>query len=125
MKYTTLSLAATLAVANAELRSVGITRRQNGISIPSSAGTETLSEPQYITGSFDGGLKTYGRGVSCSSGEGGESDAVFVLEDGASLSNAIIGADQIEGVYCLGACTVSNVWWEAVLNSPRRSLDQG
>ncbi|KAH7045330.1 pectate lyase [Macrophomina phaseolina] len=116
MKYsTTLSIAASLAIANAgQLRSSGITRRQNGLSIPSSAGTETLSEPQYITGSFDGGLKTYGRGVDCSSGEGGEADAVFVLEDGASLSNAIIGADQIEGVYCLGACTIKNVWWEAV-----------
>ncbi|KAK0662651.1 putative pectate lyase D [Lasiodiplodia hormozganensis] len=113
MKYsTTVSLAASLALVNA--RSLGFSRRQSALSIPASAGTETLSEPQYITGSFDGGLKTYGRGVSCSSGEGGEADAVFVLEDGATLSNAIIGADQIEGVYCLGACTVENVWWEAV-----------
>lgn len=101
MQYTTLSLAATAAIANA-------------ITIPDSAGTETLSEPQYITDSFDGGLYTYGRGVTCGEGEGGEADTVFVLEDGASLSNAIIGADQLEGVYCLGACTVTNVWWEAV-----------
>jgi hypothetical protein len=63
---------------------------------------------------FDGGLVKFGRGVSCSSGEGGESDAVFIVADGGSLSNVIIGADQIEGVHCAGACTITNVWWEAV-----------
>jgi len=38
-------------------------------------------------------------------------DAVFVLENGATLANAIIGKDQIEGVHCLGSCTIKNVWW--------------
>ncbi|KAL1635916.1 hypothetical protein SLS58_010021 [Diplodia intermedia] len=115
MKYsTTISIAASLALANARSLGLNFTRRQSGISIPASAGVETLSAPQYITGAFDGGLKTYGRGVECSESEGGEADAVFVLEDGATLSNAIIGADQSEGVYCLGACTVENVWWEKV-----------
>jgi hypothetical protein len=37
-----------------------------------------------------------------------------VLQEGATLRNAIIGPDQIEGVYCLGACTIENVWWEKV-----------
>jgi len=60
-------------------------------------------------------MKTYGRGVSCSGQkEGGNSDAVFLLEDGATLKNVIIGKDQIEGVHCLGACTITNVWWSAV-----------
>lgn len=63
---------------------------------------------------FDGGMVKFGRGVSCSSGEGGDSDAVFIVADGGSLSNVIIGADQIEGVHCAGACTIENVWWEAV-----------
>jgi hypothetical protein len=58
------------------------------ISIPASKGTETLSETKKITGSFDGGLKTYGRGVSCTGqAEGGDSDAVFSLADGATLKN--------------------------------------
>ena len=39
-------------------------------------------------------------------GEGGEADTVFVLEDGATLKNVIIGADQGEGVYCLGSCNL-------------------
>jgi len=63
---------------------------------------------------FDGGLVRFGRGVSCSSGEGGDADAVFIVADGGSLSNVIIGADQVEGVHCAGACTITNVWWEAV-----------
>ncbi|KAE8353485.1 pectate lyase [Aspergillus coremiiformis] len=68
--------------------------------IPQSAGVETFKEPREIATSetFDGGLKTYGRGVVCTGQkEGGDSDAVFILQEGATLKNAIIGADQIEG----------------------------
>ena len=36
------------------------------------------------------------------------------LQDGATLKNAIIGEDQIEGVHCEGSCTIENVWWAAV-----------
>jgi hypothetical protein len=43
--------------------------------------------------------------------EGGDADAVFVLKDGAVLSNVIIGPNNGEGVHCLGACTLNNVWW--------------
>ncbi|KAL2825041.1 pectate lyase-domain-containing protein [Aspergillus cavernicola] len=84
--------------------------------LPESQGSETFSEPQVVSGNqtFDGGMKTYGRGVSCEEGEGGDEDAVFSIEDGGILKNAIIGADQIEGVHCQGSCTIENVWWEAV-----------
>ena len=46
----------------------------------------------------------YDRGSGACSGqnEGGEKDTVFVLEDGATLRNVIIGKNQAEGVYCLG-----------------------
>lgn len=46
--------------------------------------------------------------------ETGESDAVFILEDGAVLSNAIIGPKNGEGVHCRGSCTLNNVWWTDV-----------
>lgn len=39
---------------------------------------------------------------------------MFILEDGASLSNVIIGADALEGVHCEGACTLKNVWFRDV-----------
>ncbi|KAI5863671.1 polysaccharide lyase family 3 protein [Durotheca rogersii] len=85
--------------------------------IPASKGSVTYTKPETIKAGkvFDGGLKTYGRGVKCTGqAEGGESDAVFLLEEGATLKNAIIGADQIEGVHCKGSCTIQNVWWKAV-----------
>ena len=47
----------------------------------------------------------HSRGVSCTGqAEGGDSDAVFIIENGGSLSNVIIGPNQIEGVHCEGAC---------------------
>lgn len=77
-----------------------LTKRAS-LPIPASAGSETLSEAMEISGTFDGGLKTYGRGVSCTGQEeGDDSDAVFLLKDGATLKNVIIGEDQIEGVHC-------------------------
>ncbi|OJJ08313.1 hypothetical protein ASPVEDRAFT_89541 [Aspergillus versicolor CBS 583.65] len=84
--------------------------------IPESQGSETFDEPYEISGEeFDGGMKTYGRGVDCTGqSEGGDSDAVFIVKDGGTLKNAIIGTDQIEGVHCEGSCTIENVWWEAV-----------
>ncbi|KAF4845410.1 putative pectate lyase E [Colletotrichum siamense] len=83
--------------------------------IPASKGTVTYKAAQSVKGTFDGGMKTYGRGVKCTGqAEGGDKDAVFLLENGATLKNAIIGADQIEGVHCKGSCTINNVWWTAV-----------
>jgi hypothetical protein len=34
--------------------------------------------------------------------ETGEADTIFILEDGATLSNVIIGPGQAEGVHCKG-----------------------
>lgn len=82
---------------------------------PASSGTSQLSEPMTVSSSFDGGMKAFGRGVSCTGqSEGGDSDAVFQIEEGGTLSNVIIAADQIEGVHCQGSCTLKNVWWVAV-----------
>ncbi|KAF2137045.1 polysaccharide lyase family 3 protein [Aplosporella prunicola CBS 121167] len=89
--------------------------RRADFPIPDSTGNETFDEAKEIDGEFDGEYKTFGRGVSCTGqDEGGDSDAVFILKDGATLKNAIIGSDQIEGVHCEGSCTIENVWWEAV-----------
>ncbi|TGO45816.1 hypothetical protein BCON_0363g00050 [Botryotinia convoluta] len=88
-----------------------------GDSVPASSGTSVLSAVQTIAAgeSFDGGMVMFDRGVSCTGqSEGGDSDAVFQIEAGGSLSNVIIGPNQIEGVHCQGACTLTNVWWSAV-----------
>ncbi|KAK7985130.1 pectate lyase-domain-containing protein [Apiospora saccharicola] len=111
MKYS-----AVLAVlgASAAIASPALDKRAT-FPIPASKGSVTLKAPQTISGTFDGGMKTYGRGVKCTGqAEGGDSDAVFLLENGATLKNVIIGADQIEGVHCKGSCTIENVWWTKV-----------
>ncbi|TEA17860.1 putative pectate lyase D [Colletotrichum sidae] len=85
--------------------------------MPTPAGKVVLKAAQVIAAgqSFDGENKQYDRGVSCTGqAEGGDSDAVFILEKGAKLSNVIIGPDQIEGIHCMGGCTLENVWWSAV-----------
>lgn len=91
---------------------------------PAAAGATTLSAAQTISGTFDGGMKRFGRGgmfpvsglaggiylltwrvVSCTGqAEGGDKDAVFILLAGAVLKNVIIGKDQIEGIHCKGSC---------------------
>lgn len=74
---------------------------------PSAASTTTYSEPKRISGTFDGKMARFGRGLTpCSEADGGEEGAVFILANGATLKNAIIGADQYEGVHCDGTCTI-------------------
>lgn len=88
-----------------------------GGSLPASSGTSALSAAQTIAAgeSFDGGMVMFDRGVECTGqSEGGDSDAVFQIEEGGSISNVIIGPNQIEGIHCQGACTLTNVWWSAV-----------
>ncbi|CCO35378.1 hypothetical protein BN14_09496 [Rhizoctonia solani AG-1 IB] len=63
-----------------------------------------------------GGLARFDRGKGACSGqkEGGDKDAVFLLESGATLKNVVIGANQAEGIHCKGPCNIYNVWFEAV-----------
>jgi hypothetical protein len=84
--------------------------------LPASSGHSVLSAAQTVAAgaSFDGKMYRYDRGVSCSSGEGGDADAVFLVQSGGTLKNVIIGANQLEGVHCLGPCTIQNVWWADV-----------
>jgi hypothetical protein len=83
---------------------------------PASSGHSVLSAVHTVAAgtSFDGKMYRYDRGVSCVDGEGGDSDAVFMVASGATLKNVIIGANQLEGVHCSGPCTIQNVWWADV-----------
>lgn len=83
--------------------------------LPASTGTVQESAAIQVTGSFDGAMQLYERSPSvCSGGESGQDAAMFILADGASLSNVIIGEGQAEGVQCEGACTLTNVWFSTV-----------
>ena len=61
--------------------------------------------------SFDGKMIQWDRKPStCNQQtEGGDKDAVFILEDGATLSNVIVGPNNGEGIHCKGKCTLNNV----------------
>ncbi|KAL0633629.1 hypothetical protein Q9L58_007453 [Maublancomyces gigas] len=107
MQLTTLLVSAVLGAVSVSAAATTV--------FPAAAGATTLSAAQTVTGTFDGGMKRFGRGVSCTGqAEGGDKDAVFILQAGAVLKNVIIGKDQIEGIHCLGSCTIQNVWWEDV-----------
>ncbi|KPM41124.1 hypothetical protein AK830_g5430 [Neonectria ditissima] len=96
----------------------------------SAAATTTLPKSATVTNlptaipvakgqSYNGGMKRFERIrmvlSSCQNQkETGEKAASFILEDGATLSNVIIGASSGEGVHCKGTCTLNNVWWANV-----------
>ncbi|KAI9150786.1 pectate lyase [Paramyrothecium foliicola] len=85
--------------------------------IPKATGTKTLKAPQVIKKgqTFDAKWVRYDRGVKCTGqSEGGDKDAVFTLEDGATIKNVIIGANQKEGIHCLGSCNIEFAWFEDV-----------
>ncbi|KAF2852462.1 polysaccharide lyase family 3 protein [Plenodomus tracheiphilus IPT5] len=97
--------------AQSPAEAFALTKRA-ALPVPSSKGSVTYKAPQQVSGTFDGGMKTYGRGAKCTGqSEGGDKDAVFLIKNGGTLKNAIIGKDQIEGVHCEGSCTIENVWW--------------
>ncbi|KAF1789572.1 Pectin lyase fold [Phytophthora cactorum] len=86
---------------------------------PTSTGTVQYPEAYVIkTGEvFDGKMQTFERSdVSCEGQtESGADTAVFKMEPGATLKNAIIGKNQMEGVHCdKHDCTIENVWWDDV-----------
>ncbi|KAK2468922.1 hypothetical protein H9L39_19514 [Fusarium oxysporum f. sp. albedinis] len=86
------------------------------LNIPTPVGSiVSLSAPSVISGSKDMGNKEYDRGRPCNTDEDtGSENAVFILENGATLSNVIIGSNQLEGIHCKGACTLNNVWFRDV-----------
>ncbi|KIL96259.1 hypothetical protein FAVG1_01003 [Fusarium avenaceum] len=84
--------------------------------IPASSGATAVATAIPVSGELDGGMTYYDRSpaVCKDQEETGEADAMFILEDGATLRNVIIGPGQAEGVHCKGSCTLENVWFEDV-----------
>ncbi|KAJ3120936.1 hypothetical protein HK098_004120 [Nowakowskiella sp. JEL0407] len=77
----------------------------------------TTDTPYYICGSFDGKGATYDTKKDYSGncdGESGSAGAVFIVANGGSVSNVVIGGKQREGIHCLGSCTINNVTFKNV-----------
>jgi hypothetical protein len=117
MKFTQIQSVALLA---------GLASAQT-LKIPTRVGSiVSLPSPSTITGSQDMGNKEYDRGRDCNSDDDtGSESAVFILQNGASLSNVIIGGRALEGVHCLGSCTLTNVWFRDVCEDAISILGPG
>ncbi|HEV7898643.1 MAG TPA: pectate lyase [Planosporangium sp.] len=105
---------AALAGPTAAAASAAMTSVAAPVSFPAASGQENVTATRNISGTFDGGLKRY---VPVGLGDGTSSESqkpVFLLGNGATLKNVIIGAPGADGVHCQGACTLQNVWWEDV-----------
>ncbi|GAB7038720.1 hypothetical protein JCM9533A_25700 [Catenuloplanes niger JCM 9533] len=79
---------------------------------PSSQGNVSISGTVSVSGTFDGGMKTY-----CCIGDGGQSesqDPMFKIANGGTLQNVILGSPAGDGVHCEGTCTLRNVWWNDI-----------
>ncbi|MFI5841975.1 pectate lyase [Catenuloplanes sp. NPDC051500] len=79
---------------------------------PSSAGSVSISSTQNVSGTFDGGMKTY-----CCIGDGSQNesqDPMFSIANGGTLQNVILGSPAGDGVHCEGTCTLRNVWWNDI-----------
>ncbi|EGZ21977.1 hypothetical protein PHYSODRAFT_329860 [Phytophthora sojae] len=85
---------------------------------PASSGAVKFTKPRIIKAGevFDGKMQTFERSdITCTDGEGQKDSAVFLVEAGGTLKNAIIGKNQKEGVHCDDHdCTIENVWWDDV-----------
>jgi hypothetical protein len=65
--------------------------------------------------SFDGRMaRFYGIDDLGTNDQDEHQGALFVLDDGATLSNVILGDPAADGIHCNGSCTLNNVWWERV-----------
>ncbi|KAL1647697.1 hypothetical protein SLS58_002498 [Diplodia intermedia] len=117
MKFIYAALAAALA---------GLASAQT-LNIPTRSGSIiSLSQPSTISGSKDYGNQEFDRGRECDTdADTGSDSAVFILKNGASISNVIIGKNQLEGIHCEGACTLTNVWFRDVCEDAISALGTG
>lgn len=79
---------------------------------PASKGSVSISGTVSVSGTFDGGMKTY-----CCIGDGSQDesqDPMFEIANGGTLQNVILGSPAGDGVHCLGTCTIRNVWWNDI-----------
>ncbi|MFD4428125.1 pectate lyase [Nocardia sp. NPDC058497] len=82
---------------------------------PTARDSKPVSATIEVSGVYDGKLtRFYGSGELGSDGQHEGQKPIFILKDGATLKNLIIGAPAADGVHCLGSCTIQNVWWENV-----------
>jgi len=82
---------------------------------PTANGSQAVTATISVSGTKDYGMKRlYGSGDLGTGGQNEDQDPILELAPGAVLKNVIIGSPAADGIHCLGACTLQNVWWEDV-----------
>ncbi|RGP68513.1 pectate lyase [Fusarium sporotrichioides] len=95
------------------------------LNIPNRVGViQVLEGPRTLSGpNNDFGNQEFELNRPCDTDEDlGSDGAVFILNDGAVLSNVIIGVNQLEGVHCKGKCTLKNVWFRDVCEGKKQKI---
>uniref|UniRef100_A0A914M2R9 Probable pectate lyase F n=1 Tax=Meloidogyne incognita TaxID=6306 RepID=A0A914M2R9_MELIC len=88
---------------------------------PQARNNITLKAPKKVGGKFDCKYDRYIPDPQIF-GDGSQRERqkhVFILKNGATLSNCIIGAapgtqGSADGIICIGGCNINNVWFEDV-----------
>lgn len=113
MKFTSATAAAlTVALSTAQT-----------LTIPPRVGNVQRATAQVISANRDFGMAEFDSGITCNQESNGE--PVFILEDGVTISNLIVGANQIDGIHCRGSCTIRNVWFRNVCEDAVTALGNG
>jgi pectate lyase len=82
---------------------------------PTPAGEQAVDTTIRVRDVFDGKMQRfYGVDDLGTNSQDENQGALFELDDGAVISNVIIGDPAADGIHCRGACTINNVWWEKV-----------
>ena len=82
---------------------------------PTSSGSQAVTSTISVSGTKDYGmLRLYGSGDLGTGSQDEDQGPILELAPGAVVKNVIIGSPAADGIHCLGACTLQNVWWEDV-----------
>ncbi|CAD5233154.1 unnamed protein product [Bursaphelenchus xylophilus] len=81
--------------------------------------SSTTKVPKKITvksgQTYDGKNGRFVAGFAGGDGSQAEGqDPIFELQAGAKIVNVVLGNPAADGIHCLGACEIENVWWEDV-----------
>jgi hypothetical protein len=84
-----------------------------GCAMPTNTQTVQLAATQTVPAGtvFDGQNKVYNLT------NGGQTEGqppVFLVKEGASVKNVIIGTLAADGIHCEGNCTLDHVWWQDI-----------
>jgi hypothetical protein len=82
---------------------------------PKATASRGIENPIWVTGTMDGEMVRYfGLGELATASQDEGQEPLFILDNGATLENVILGEPAADGIHCQGSCTLRNVWWERV-----------